>query len=289
MTQNQPSARTFEMNLDIEAPKELVWNAISQDTELARWFAPEASVTPGEGGEIVWQWNDFFRWPQTIEVWEPGERLMTRYDSPVEDGEGGRVPLFVDFRLEARGEGSTTLRFVHSGFGPEADFDEEYDGISTGWPVELRSLRHYLENHVGRERHLTWSTAVVAQPATEAWARLMGPEGLGFGADVGQAAEGSALSLTMPSGDTLEGHLLRSHPTEVIARIESHDNAFLRLSADCCGGNTHVWMWLATYDGPKPELERLQTNWDALLAGLFPDQVDPSGVTPERDLVSKEG
>ena len=43
----------------------------------------------------------------------------------------------------------TTLRLVHSGFGPGADFDEEYDGISQGWPVELRSLRHYLENHAG--------------------------------------------------------------------------------------------------------------------------------------------
>ena len=175
------SPREFEMKIDIAAPRAAVWKAITTDTELRRWFPPEAEVSPGVGGEVLWRWNEHFSWPQQIEIWEPESRLRTRYDSTVEDGGGGRRPLFVDFLLEGEG-GRTTLRLVQSGFGPEAAFDHEYDGISRGWPVELRSLRLYLEQHAGKDRRLAWAKTAIRLDADEAWRRLTADDGLACGA-----------------------------------------------------------------------------------------------------------
>ena len=83
-------------------------------------------------------------WDSQIEVWEPGRHLRTTYPLPGAEGRGEAIELAVDYYLEARG-GGTYLRLVHSGFGPQSEWDEEYDGVRRGWQYELRSLRHYLE------------------------------------------------------------------------------------------------------------------------------------------------
>ena len=117
------SARQFDAEIVIAAPKASVWKALTDAAELCRWFAPEARIDAQVGGEIVWNWGDLYHWPQRIEILEPGVRLRTRYDSSVADAAGKdlKQPLFVDFILADEG-GSTTLRLCHSGFGADASF-----------------------------------------------------------------------------------------------------------------------------------------------------------------------
>ncbi|MCA8955669.1 MAG: SRPBCC domain-containing protein [Planctomycetes bacterium] len=267
MTQRDPT-REYRTELDIDAPRDAVWQAISTAAELRRWFAPIAQTDQAPGGSIVWEWPGHHRWEQTIEVLEPGTRLKTRYDSAAPDGRGGKLPLFIDFVLEGEG-GSTTLRLVQSGFGPGAEFDQEYDGISRGWPVELRSLRLYLERHRGVDRQLAWSTFDLDWDPSEAWARLTGPEGLGVGANVQSCREGEPFRFVTGDGDVLAGHALRCHPREFSADLESHGHAFFRMSAERWGGLTHVWIWLGAYRQDAAALAALQQRWDAMLQRLF--------------------
>lgn len=274
----RPTApREFEMKIDIAAPRAAVWKAIATDTGLRRWFPPEAKVSPGVGGEVLWRWNEHFSWPQQIEIWEPESRLRTRYDSSVEDGEGGRRPLFVDFLLEGEG-GRTTLRLVQSGFGPEAAFDHEYDGISRGWPVELRSLRLYLEQHAGKDRRLAWAKTAIRLDADEAWRRLTGDDGLACGASIDELSEGDSFRIRTAAGDVLEGDALQCHRREFTGRVRNHGDGFLRISADEWQGATHVWMWLATYGQPQDRVAELQARWDAMLGRLFQSQ-DEAAIT----------
>jgi uncharacterized protein YndB with AHSA1/START domain len=268
---NQPektNTRQFEMQIDIRAPREAVWQAIATDVGLRRWFAPDVTVDAEVGGEIVWNWNEHHRWAQRIEILEPGTRLRTRYDSGVDDGSGGKKPLFVDFVLEGKG-GMTTLRLVQSGFGPEAGFDGEYDGISRGWPVELRGLRLYLEQHAGQDRRLAWSTMDLDLDATEAWIRLTSPEGLGCGTIAETMREGEPFRFTSIDGDVFEGVALECHARQFSGDASSHGGAFLRACAEEWGGKTHIWLWLGTYDQDASTLAALQSRWDAMLERLF--------------------
>lgn len=264
-------SRKFDMQLDIAAPKDAVWKAITSDAEIARWFSPEADVTPGEGGSVVWRWPGLFEWPQSIETWQPGERLRTRYKSPVEDGHGGYCPLFIDFELSGEG-GSTTLRIVHSGFGADAAFDEEYDGIRHGWPIELRSLRHYLEHHAGKERYLAWSRVVTTLPKEEGWARLTGAGGLGCGPEIARLGEGEPFRIETTSGDRFEGTALECGGTSFTGVATSHDDAFLRIGVEDCTAR-EAQLWLAAYgrpgDGTEQRMREQQARWDALLGQLF--------------------
>jgi hypothetical protein len=198
--------------------------------------------------------------------------LRTRYDSKVEDGEGGRKPLFIDFQLEGEG-GRTTLRLVHSGFGPEAAFDEEYDGIGRGWPVELRSLRLYLEHHLGQDRQLAWSTRGVELEGSRVWQRLTGPDGLACGAGLDKLSEGQPFRFRTADGDELAGTTLCCHEREFSGLAASHGNGFLRFTVDRCGGGLQVWVWLATYGQDPSPTRALQARWDAMLDRLFPAAV----------------
>jgi uncharacterized protein YndB with AHSA1/START domain len=263
--------RKFEHELEIAAPRDAVWEAIATDAGLRRWFATEARVVPGIGGEVMWKWAHFHTWTQTIEVWEPGRRLRTRYDSSVDDGRGGKKPLFIEFDLRGEG-GRTTLRVVQSGFGPESGFDAEYDGISQGWPVELRSLKLSLERHRNADRAVAWSTIVVALSPDEAWKRLTSRNGLSSDRPIDALREGEPFEIRSASGDTFTGHALAIHPREFSGIAQNHGDGWLRIWAGRHGAEVQIWLWVATWGGGaagEKRAKELEARWSAMLAKLF--------------------
>ena len=263
------SSRQFEQTLDLQAPREAVWRALTDGAELARWFAPEASVDPQVGGLVGWKWRDHFDWQQTIEAIEPGKHLRTRYDAWAGAGDTPH-PLFVDFRLEGEG-GHTTLRVVHSGFGSDSRFDKEYNDISGGWPVELRSLQLYLEQHLGRDRQLVWSRAVVDLDVAGVLDALTAGDALGCAAVPVSAKPGDAFAFSSGGGDHFEGQVVKRGEREFVGICRNHDDGFLRLWVGGHDGATMLWLWLATY-GDAP-VAGLQERWDGMLKRLFGDHV----------------
>src|SRR5262249_11372674 len=63
----------------------------------------------------------------------------------------GRPPGVLEVTIETRG-GSTVLRLVNSGFLEGADWQNEFDGVESGWIMALAVLRHYLANYFGPPR-----------------------------------------------------------------------------------------------------------------------------------------
>jgi len=246
---NRPD-RKFEASIAINASIAEVWNALTDPVELARWFGSEAAVMPGVGGTIEWKWGDAFTWTNRVEEWRPGQYVRLCCDSDVPDGRGGKKPLIIEFILEGR-SGVTTLRLVHSGFGPEADFDFEYDGISGGWPTELRSLRHYLENHKGRNRVLAWEVMTIDETPDRIWERLVDSDGLNA-ANITSLKEGDRFEISVPGTDGLRGRALHSPSQHEFTGVADNvGGAWFRVHCGNCGGGeggTQVWLWLALYD-----------------------------------------
>ena len=48
------SARRFEIELELAAPREEVWRAIATAEGLSSWFSAEAEVEPYVGGRMAW-------------------------------------------------------------------------------------------------------------------------------------------------------------------------------------------------------------------------------------------
>src|SRR5262245_33640429 len=118
--------REFEVRREVELPgtPEQVWEAISTEAGLASWLFPEPV---GEG----------------IQAWEPPHHLAVRVE-----GEGWFNAL--EYTVEGRAGGATTLRYVHSGIFDDAGWDDQYDAVSQHTDFYLHTLGQYLAHFAPR-------------------------------------------------------------------------------------------------------------------------------------------
>ncbi len=260
--------RSIDTTLEIAAPVESVWTAISDPRELERWFPLEARVTPGEGGEVFMSWGPPWEGSSRIDAWEENRRLRTR--GFLEHGDASMV----EYTLEAHG-GSTVLRLVHSGFAEGGDWEDElFGGTERGWRYELRSLRHYLERHAGQDRVVTWPKAPVRGAAAETWRRLLGRDGLVREGRIDGLAEGARYRIVAASGDVFEGTVVVNDPPyEFAGTVSGMNDALLSLRTHEAAGPEQkaghaAGLFVSTWGVPRPDVEALGERWRRLLDAL---------------------
>jgi uncharacterized protein YndB with AHSA1/START domain len=271
-------ARAFRTSLDIDATPDEVWAALTEAEELVRWFSTDARVTPGKGGTMLWSWGHGEDWETRIDAWEPGRllRLVQEdarpYDAQgrqLQPGEAEPARIAMEFTLETH-QGKTRLRLVHSGFGHGAAWDSEIEGITEGWQAELRSLRHYLHRHRGRDRKAGRALVNTSVPREAAWARLVGPGG--FTLTPSQPKEGERYEVVTPGGRRYSGTVHLNLPGQTLAGTvgELDDGWFRLLTWRDAHGNTGVWAWLATYAQDDSAVREFKDRAQEALERLFP-------------------
>jgi uncharacterized protein YndB with AHSA1/START domain len=140
--------RQHDLEIEMDATPEQVWEAVSTSQGIASWFAPIARVEPGKGGSVTMGWSPDMEATSRIEVWEPNQQIRIVGDRPE-----GTPPSVVDYYIEGRG-GKTVLRLVHSGFGDTANFDGEFESTGGAWPTFLKMMKHSVEQGVARCRNV---------------------------------------------------------------------------------------------------------------------------------------
>lgn len=131
--------RTIELETEVRATPEQVWQAIATGPGIASWFVP-ARI---EGDTITFDFGPGLGEDAgTVTASEQPHRF--RYESTQRD----RVIAF-EFLVEAKDGGSCVVRLVNSGFGPGEDWDEQYFGMTEGWTIFLVHLRLAVEHFAG--------------------------------------------------------------------------------------------------------------------------------------------
>jgi uncharacterized protein YndB with AHSA1/START domain len=131
----------IERTVELAASPERVWTALTDPRELERWFPDAVTDLEARAGGSGWlRWARYGRYAVRFEVFDPPRRLAWSWsrDPDVAVGEG--TTTRVEWRLEARADGGTTLFLRESGF-QEAKHREE--NVS-GWAQELAELRAHL-------------------------------------------------------------------------------------------------------------------------------------------------
>lgn len=137
MIESPQATLVIEKTLEFAAPVDRVWRALTEPSELARWFpdrVEQAEVAAGADGRFVWAQHGRFAF--RIEAYEPPTRLVWRWardpETPLDDG----VTTEVEWVLEARPDGGTILRLRESGF----QRPEHRESNKKGWDAELGEL-----------------------------------------------------------------------------------------------------------------------------------------------------
>lgn len=245
MTEKKPE-RTLELHVDIDAPIEAAWKAITEGPGIANWFAPIAEVSaPGAGATVTAGWSDEMMMTHTVVAWEPLKHVRWLDES---GWMGPGTALALDFYLSTE-NGKTRVRLVQSAFGASDGWDDLFDGIKTGWTYFLHNLRVYLEKHQGRTRRLINERVKVEMSRQEFWRHLLSDAG-GFvagGTGAVKAGEGLQLKLKEPAPVRavaevmIEGHGLG-------LRIPELTDALLFVELEGKGDTFHVGYWLSVYD-----------------------------------------
>jgi uncharacterized protein YndB with AHSA1/START domain len=272
--------RAFDMTIEIAVPPDIVWHALTTADELVNWFPTQATITPGKGGKWMVSWDGNWPWSTEIEIWEPGRhlRLADRNARPY-DVEGRTVnqsvtplPIAIDWYLEGKG-GSTSLRLVHSGFGRGGAWDDEYDGVSTGWPLELYGLKHYLERHRGEQRQVAWSRIAVPVAPQVVWPRLVGPNGIVHDSKVLTLRPGDRYETTLATGDRIAGTVvLMMGDRGFQVTVDGWNGALYRLWIDRVGSESAVNSWLSAWQVAERLVQdfnaRMRTEVDRVAAAV---------------------
>jgi uncharacterized protein YndB with AHSA1/START domain len=120
-------AHTVTRSVVVEAPPEQVWEAITDETALREWLAPEVELDPREGGEIICRYDDGEERRGEVELVEEAERLAFRWRRQ------GAGPSQVELIVDAVA-GGTRLTVVETS-PPGATL------LARGWTSHLTSLR----------------------------------------------------------------------------------------------------------------------------------------------------
>lgn len=242
--------RTVSREITLDVPSPAVWRALTEAGELTRWFPEYARVTPGPNGSIWMKWEGTYEAESPVEAWEPERHLRMVF--PIH----GTMRLATDYHLESAG-GRTVLRVVTSGFGEGTDWNEWFDGVSTGWDFELRSLQHYLERHRGQDRVTVSLRASYQSSALEAWSRLTGVNGwLRF---EHAPVEGSSYRARGLTGPALSGRVIQSlSPRQLVLTVDQTNDGLMRVELD--RGNAAV-LWLAAWGVEKVRVRELENQW----------------------------
>jgi len=127
MTEQPPQPRPFRIEVEVQAPADAVWRALTDPRELRRWFGWDYE---GLEEEIRYIFVDHV-------TAQGRERLQ---------GDDGQA-----IEVDAHGP-RTVVRVVYPGPLGDASWDDLYDPVIQGWRTFLQQLRFYLEDHAGEDR-----------------------------------------------------------------------------------------------------------------------------------------
>jgi uncharacterized protein YndB with AHSA1/START domain len=91
----EQATRSAEGRIELDAPIEAVWKALTDARELERWFPLDARVEPGGGGTIWMSWRNEYEGEQKILSWDPPRHLTTTWEMHA----GEQPPQRTDYRL----------------------------------------------------------------------------------------------------------------------------------------------------------------------------------------------
>jgi uncharacterized protein YndB with AHSA1/START domain len=170
---DETTGREFEVRGEIELPAspDDVWEAIATGPGVNSWFVGHMEIEPREGGQASIAVMPGVTQQFTVTGWEPGRRFALR-------GAPGTDDAF-EYLIEGRGQSTTVLRFVHSGF-LSGDWDSEYyDSLSAGDRMYLAKLASYLRYFPGQTaafHALCWGPQVT--DAERVWSAFTAAAGL---------------------------------------------------------------------------------------------------------------
>lgn len=138
--------------VEINAPAEVIFKALTDPEELTQWFPDNGSFEPRVGGKMHFTFlagrnqmdRDHHLDGEVLEI-IPNKKLVYTFIPDVGYKPDGAhpQPTKVTWSLEAIGNNRTRVTLVHSGFTPE--MEKHFGDTTAGWNYFVPRLIHHTE------------------------------------------------------------------------------------------------------------------------------------------------
>jgi len=141
---------TVRRTIDIAAPVESVWSAVTDPAHISAWFGTTVLDGSGVGAVGTMSWPDHGSIPLRVEEFDAPRLVSYRWSN---DDAAGAYPEQLDeevstvftFTLEPTDAG-TRLSVVETGFDRTSDPAANMESHRDGWDIELDKLIALLES-----------------------------------------------------------------------------------------------------------------------------------------------
>ena len=125
-----------EKRLELDAPLDRVWSAISDPAQISQWFSDRCDLDLRPGGRGHFDWENHGVYPVRVDEVDPPTRLVWTWNhepgTEVEEG----ISTTVEWMLAPREGGGTILELRETGFHTDERRRQNVDG----WDTELDEL-----------------------------------------------------------------------------------------------------------------------------------------------------
>lgn len=263
--------RDIELAVEIAAPIDAVWRAITDGEAVANWFAPIASAQPGEGGHLTVSWEAGAEWTSWITAWDPCRHLRL-VDQRPDEAEENPAGMALDYRLTDLGD-STRLELVNSGLSAAPDWDDTFRMMQNGWRFFLWNLKHFLERHPGARRTMISQRPWVTGSREEVWDRVFGKKGLvDTIADGPYPGTGDRFRCVLDGVGALEGTMvLCDRPWSFAGVVSSLNDGVLHVEMEGTGERWKMGVWLSAYGVEEEQCEKIGVALAKTVSRVFPE------------------
>lgn len=145
----------IERTIDLKAPIDRVWSAITDHNEFGTWFKVALdgpfAVAEVSRGQITYPGYEDLKWEATVQAMEPN-RLFSFTWCPTANEPGvdysGEPDTLVEFRFAPTADGGTRLVVSESGFDALPDGpvrDEAFKLNSQGWDIQAKNIAAHID------------------------------------------------------------------------------------------------------------------------------------------------
>ena len=220
--------------VEIAAPRAVVWQALREPGEVRRWFGWE---TPDIEAEIKMIFVDGAEADEAAGTIQFGEW----------EGVADR------FELGER-DGKTVLSVLRTGTPPDGGWEASHNEVVEGWTSFIQQLRLYVETHRGDTRRTLWLSSKSGPGAIEA---------LGL---IGVGAAGSHYARELSPGDEVSGEVFFWSRPQVGVVVAEWSGGLL-IAGDRAAGGTAL---LTVYGLSDAEFAGLETRWKTWWSAAYP-------------------
>jgi len=239
-------SRPFEITAEtiVHATPEQAWDAINTPEGIASWLFP----MPRGEGESAWGGHDAVEW-------DPPRHSVMRMTGP-----DGTVVNQLENTFVDNGDGTLTIRYVHSGVFGEDDWDTMYDGASRHTSFYQHTLAQYLRHFNGRHAAYVTASGPDASREPGSFGRTIAAMGIGDGASVGDR-----VSFEVEGYGTVDGEI--DYLRENFLGIRSADALYRVFGREVYGGEPVSVSHHLFADGI--DVDSAQAAWQRWIDGVF--------------------